>query len=1251
MEPKGWERLSLILRASLPAMLRIARRAGREVFRKPIIYAILVLLIFGVFFSTFSLIPPTRTAHAASGTFTDDFSSSSSNWTPNSGGWVTEGGKYQQKEVGRSYSTQGVTAMNDDFSTPAATITTTGTPFSDSFTEPDGPASQWSVKRPTLAISSNEYLASAAGSATLSIPSDGAFTNWDNYRISAKIKREGAADAPGYSLLYFRLTMVDATKDNSYYLLYRQTGIMELYKRVNGAISGGVLGSFSVSKDNIFHDVIVTVIGSTIKVWLDKTETQVPDMVVVNTSYATGTIGVGTNTWASRFDNIQVDTLQVSSTRWSEKRGVFYTSGEEYYGFSSTASYLLSIPTDASFINWDNYKVSAKIKREGAADAPGYSMLYFRLTMANATNDNSYVLLFRQTGYLELWKRVNGAYSGNYISRITVPKDNFFHDIIVTAVGSTIKVWFDKTDDQFPDMVIGDSSYLTGTVGVGTTSWNSRFDDIIVNQVMTIEPKPSHLYSDSTTNLTFTTGSNLDNLHLTATNPTGASWNLSDPAGCAGNKTCTVAFPTAFTGANLNTLGTYKISATNGDDAASVLLEVKEEPILSFIDIADMHTKDLGTAELNDLNNFISDTNNDYFFPTPNFIVLNGDLTESGTASQLSAIKSSLDTLSTPYYPIPAGHDNQWEGGGDKGHTWANTFGMDKFTYSWTIGNYLFLAMDVEQTYSGYGYDLNSAEHKTWLQNILTANPDKKVFLFSHFGLNAVRDGGDAINHWQGEVKSPEVRSILESQGNVIAQFSGHSHINGMSNLNGIHYFQTGGFVNMDEYRYIEVYSDHIESNVLKKRDYRYGTPAAYWAGSTDSTHNVSLYSYGLPDERQFKIDYATKNLNVLDGISTAGSGNWRDYNYQVDINLGKEDFLGENVGGTVFRYVDTNNYYSAVLDSTNDVIKLQKKQSGSITDLVSQPATIDQNTTYQLKTITQGNSIKIYLNDVLKIDATDSTFSSGKIGLRTYTAEASYDNVSVAYTYPDIPPAQPTPTPTPPNSTIPTAAEIIQTVRYYANAPYAYFVAPMQATSDSAVTFDASDSFSTKGIVSYLWDFGDGTTSGEMRVDHQYQSPGRYTVTLTVTDKSGKTSTKVQTVDVSPPKPTVENIKVDGDDLVFEGEAYPLTKVYLDIHSNPLSVDTKSGNGGDWSYTVANARETLGAGDHTVVASDAFVLGDNTELKSDPSKTYDFQLSLDGDKLKIEMKKTKTWQYISLGLALALVIIIGLILAIRRKK
>src|SRR5216117_495000 len=52
--------------------------------------------------------------------------------------------------------------------------------------------------------------------------------------------------------------------------------------------------------------------------------------------------------------------------------------------------------------------------------------------------------------------------------------------------------------------------------------------------------------------------------------------------------------------------------------------------------------------------------------------------------------------------------------------------------------------------------------------------------------------------------------------------------------------------------------------------------------------------------------------------------------------------------------------------------------------------------------------------------------------------------------------------------------------------------------------------------IISYEWDFGDGTTgSGEMPA-HAYSLEGTYWVTLTVTDSNGATSTTGSTVIVN---------------------------------------------------------------------------------------------------------------------------------------
>jgi PKD repeat protein len=74
---------------------------------------------------------------------------------------------------------------------------------------------------------------------------------------------------------------------------------------------------------------------------------------------------------------------------------------------------------------------------------------------------------------------------------------------------------------------------------------------------------------------------------------------------------------------------------------------------------------------------------------------------------------------------------------------------------------------------------------------------------------------------------------------------------------------------------------------------------------------------------------------------------------------------------------------------------------------------------------------------------------------------------------------------------------------------PVAFFTyVPVNPTVDSSVTFDATGSKASYGatISTFSWAFGDGSRASGPKPSHAYSKPGPYTVTLTVTETTGRT-------------------------------------------------------------------------------------------------------------------------------------------------
>ena len=129
----------------------------------------------------------------------------------------------------------------------------------------------------------------------------------------------------------------------------------------------------------------------------------------------------------------------------------------------------------------------------------------------------------------------------------------------------------------------------------------------------------------------------------------------------------------------------------------------------------------------------------------------------------------------------------------------------------------------------------------------------------------------------------------------------------------------------------------------------------------------------------------------------------------------------------------------------------------------------------------------------------------------------------------------------------------------YVNKAPTAVMDTPDQMSVGVEEQFSAAGSKDDISIVSWLWDFGDGTTSEEARPVKVYETIGSYTVTLTVTDNEGLTATITKTVEVKT-REEFGTLNV----VVFDDNGHTLSDfpVYFDLGEKSQRIVYTDGSG-----------------------------------------------------------------------------------------
>ena len=154
-------------------------------------------------------------------------------------------------------------------------------------------------------------------------------------------------------------------------------------------------------------------------------------------------------------------------------------------------------------------------------------------------------------------------------------------------------------------------------------------------------------------------------------------------------------------------------------------------------------------------------------------------------------------------------------------------------------------------------------------------------------------------------------------------------------------------------------------------------------------------------------------------------------------------------------------------------------------------------------------------------------------------------------------------------------------------NPPIADANGSYSGNEGSEIAFDGSASSDSDGsIVSYEWDFGDGTTGTGTTPSHAYVDNGSYTTTLTVTDNDGLTGTDIAsvTVDNVPPIASATN---DGP----KDEGTPITVTASQTDPGILDTFTCSFDwNNDGTYEIVD--QTSHSFSHTWAQDGAYTVG-----------------------------------------------------------
>jgi hypothetical protein len=299
-----------------------------------------------------------------------------------------------------------------------------------------------------------------------------------------------------------------------------------------------------------------------------------------------------------------------------------------------------------------------------------------------------------------------------------------------------------------------------------------------------------------------------------------------------------------------------------------------DAPLFTFVQLNDTHvdtTVPNNYQLANDKMQYvIGAINAQTNFPLPNFVLGVGDIIDGGALADLqpdfNTVLPMLAQLNVSFYPAMGNHDDvQMEGNAQYQAAYKAAFGDNRVNYTFMAGGIEFVVLDDSGAPNTNSTSVGIAR-RSWLQGVLEATPGVPKIIATHIPMVSMRDTSKlsaSFGFSSYAARDTAMLALVEQHSDdVIAVLSGHVHLTGAVQQNGIYHITTSGLASYPcDYGYYAIYPDRIHVQM-------YGLPAELstpatdihgpprWTTAyTDSTHLThEAYVKGNPSERSFDI-------------------------------------------------------------------------------------------------------------------------------------------------------------------------------------------------------------------------------------------------------------------------------------------------------------------------------------------------------------------------------------------------------------